>query len=204
MFGQENARFRIALWTSRSFLINSTKTWASSFLLIRFNKTISDCCASTLIISPLQPEPFQPEAKSHFLVNPYLSRCFTVTVFVSLPFKLCIDSHFLFHLRALVQALLILLQWLHILNWFLEDNAILMLDRNIFQLAISLAVAGTVMLDFDNYTPDFAHWEIEHVLNDGCITAGYVRICCKTVAPLILALWTKKTTKHKYLMANML
>jgi len=32
IFGQENAMFKIAFWTSRSFLINSTKTLVSSSL----------------------------------------------------------------------------------------------------------------------------------------------------------------------------
>ena len=169
IFGQENARFRTALWISRSFLINSTKALASSSFPIRFNRTSSDCCFSKFIISPLQSEPFQPEAKAHFLIDPYLSRRFAVVVFVSLPFQLCIDSHFLFDLRALVQALLILRQWLNLLRKFLEDDAVLVFDRDIFHLAISLPVARAVVLDFDNHAPDFAHWEIEHVFHDGCV-----------------------------------
>jgi len=54
-------------------------------------------------------------------------------------------------------------------NWLLENNAILLLDRNNLHLAISSAVAGAVVLDLDDYASDFAVWEVEHVLNDRCV-----------------------------------
>lgn len=41
-------------------------------------------------------------------------------------------------------------------NWFLEDHTILVLDRNIFHLAISFAVTGAVVLDLDDYAAYFA------------------------------------------------
>jgi hypothetical protein len=49
-------------------------------------------------------------------------------------------------------------------NRLLEDNAILVLDRNIFHLAVPFTVTRAVMLDLDDYAADFTHWEIEDVL----------------------------------------
>jgi hypothetical protein len=45
-----------------------------------------------------------------------------------------------------------------LVNRLLEDNAILMLNRDIFHLAVSFAVTCAVVLNFDNYTPDFTEW----------------------------------------------
>jgi hypothetical protein len=36
------------------------------------------------------------------------------------------------------------------------------------------------------------------------LPAGYVRICCKSVAAVISALWPEKAAKHNCLAANML
>jgi hypothetical protein len=51
------------------------------------------------------------------------------------------------------------------------------LDRNVFQLAVHFAVAGAVMLNFDNYTPDFTVWNVAIVKQgwDRRELAGIVR-----------------------------
>jgi hypothetical protein len=53
-----------------------------------------------------------------------------------------------------------------------EDHTILVPNRHIFHLPVSFAVAGAVMLDFDNYASDFTHREIEHVLHNGRVFAA--------------------------------
>jgi len=45
-----------------------------------------------------------------------------------------------------------------------------MLDRNIFFLSVSLVAASAVMLDLDNYAPDFTQWKIKNILENRCIS----------------------------------
>ena len=72
---------------------------------------------------------------------------------------------------SLVQALHIIGQCLRFINKFFENNTVLMLDRNIFKLAVSLSVTCAVVLNFDDYTSDFAQWKIEHIFDNRCVFA---------------------------------
>ena len=47
-----------------------------------------------------------------------------------------------------------------LLDRLLENDTVLMPDRNVFQLSISLPIARAVVLDLDDYASDFTQWEI--------------------------------------------
>ena len=64
-------------------------------------------------------------------------------------------------------------------NTLLENNAIFMLDRNIFKLAVFFSLAGAIVLNLDNYTSDFTEWEIEHIFDNRCVFAFSANITNK-------------------------
>ena len=72
----------------------------------------------------------------------------------------------------LVQALPVLRQWLNVLNRLLEDDTILVLDRDIFHLAVSFVVTCAVVLDLYDDASNFAQREVEHILHDRRVLAA--------------------------------
>ena len=83
---------------------------------------------------------------------------------------------------------------------FPEDDAVLMVNRHILELPVSLPVAGAVVLDLDDDAPYLTVREVEDILDDGRVPSLPADIADKNREPAarLEAVVTPLQAEHQY------